>query len=161
MKKTKNWRFKTKEEFIQEFGKDWPVKVSYGWVDDVSDNISFDDYTRLTMNHFLGQPFTGEVPQKNNSVFYHNWNIGLDMLTTRQLPKILSDGTIVKVGMKLLWDESPTNGVLVNKIYGDWAEDEIEIFCLCPICEQATIPVDRIALLSVYSLRIFKKQPKA
>lgn len=44
------YRFKTKEEFIKQYGKDWFAYVAGGW-DNSSDG----------MNPFFGKPFKGEV----------------------------------------------------------------------------------------------------
>jgi hypothetical protein len=115
MKNSKQWRFKTKEEFIKEFGENWTNKVSYNWHKD--------------MDKYFGQPFLGEIGWRG----LDDWSISMDMLTTKRLPKVLADGTIVKVGMKLWWVESEVSGVIVDKIYlneKEGRDEEIKIVCL-------------------------------
>jgi len=127
MKSKKQYRFKTEAEFKAEFGEDWRWKIPYSFVED--------------MDHFLGTPYRNEmIPSPNGSwnasVRYEGWTIGLDMLTTRRLPKILADGTIAKVGMKVLWLQSIFQHTgIINRIYlEDKDVNNILIACTCGLC---------------------------
>ena len=62
------YRFKTEEEFIREFGKNWRTDVSMGWPDN--------------MDEFLGKPM--EVLNKLESkekMYIAGWAISRDMIT--------------------------------------------------------------------------------
>lgn len=140
LKPKKQWRFKTEEELNKEFGR--PGLVPYGWTPG--------------MNKYFGQPYTGIIPSKGESVWNHDgrgWNIGIEMLTTKQLSKYLSDGTIAKVGMKVWWVESKKHGAIITKVHlkpSEYSSDsittitsaverlnQIRITCLCENCDSS------------------------
>ena len=62
------YRFKTKEEFIKEFGKNWENKVTYGWSED--------------MNKFFGQPMKAlDKLENEEDICVGGWTISRDMIT--------------------------------------------------------------------------------
>lgn len=72
-----NLRFKTKEEFEKEFGKDWRDEVVYHWVSDTCHDGG--------MDYLFGQPYdgTGYATNPKNGKC---WNISHCMVTSRPLP---------------------------------------------------------------------------
>ena len=62
------YRFKTEEEFIKEFGKNWDIEVAYGWAEG--------------MNKFFGQPMKALDKLENEEYIYvGGWTVSRDMIT--------------------------------------------------------------------------------
>jgi hypothetical protein len=128
----KQYRFKTETEFKAEFGKKWWDKVPYGWV---RANINGDH-----MDELFGQLFTGILPTKKREsrTVGYGWSISSDMLTTRRLPKLLSDGTIAKIGMKVMWSDGIREfPAIIQRIYNE-DDNRIDIICICRLCKGNT-----------------------
>lgn len=118
--KNKDYRFKTEKEFEKEFGERWRTSIPYMWP--------------IEMDKFLGKVIRmSEVLYlEKNYLRYNGWTIHPSMMTTRRLPKYLKDGTQIRVGMKLMWDETKCP-IIVRRIYIDFP-NRVEAKCLCTYC---------------------------
>ena len=122
-------RFKTEKEFIAEYSGNYRYTVPGTWPE--------------SMDKYFGQPI--KIKLLNNRNIYEGWTITKGMLTTKRLPKYLSDGTIAKAGMKVSWlAESRIRPAVIYKVYlyslnqfvlGFPEEmDYVEIYCHCIDC---------------------------
>jgi len=109
-------RFKTEAEFKAKFGENWRDKVEYGWP--------------RPMDVLFGKDYRFNIETI--------WSISEDMLTAKRLPKLTADGIVIRVGMKLWWDETK-NYVLIKRVYHSAKAYEkpttVTIHCLCEICK--------------------------
>ena len=155
MKKEKQWRFKTKAELEKEFG--YVGNVSCGWASE--------------MNNLFGVPYKGIMPTEKTLGGLGIWVISLDMLTTKSLPKLLADGTIAKVNMKVLWDENGTGKfkypAAINTMFSlkNLTDKEdlsrIQIRCYCQACKEHCSKGYSYQTVLLFTLIKFPKQPKA
>jgi len=138
MSKRNPLRFKTEAEFIQEFGLDWRKKVPYSW--------------SIQMDSLLGQEvMESKIDRSVNKETYLDlfifenldflyrdsaerwlWTISKEMTTRKRLPVILADGTIAKIGMKVMWlDITQVNHPgIIQRLY------PLQVICICDSCIQ-------------------------
>lgn len=134
MSKRNPLRFKTEAEFIQEFGLDWRNKVPYNW--------------GKQMNYLLGQDIVESRIDKSIDKKYYldyyafsykdinnfwPWSISKQMITRKRLPVILADGTIAKIGMKIMWEATYSVRKypgIIQSLY------PLKIICICDICAE-------------------------
>ena len=131
MNKRNPLRFKTEAEFIQEFGLDWRNKVPYNW--------------GKQMDYLLGQDIVKSRIDKSIDKKYYldyyafsykdinngwPWSISKQMITRKRLPVILADGTIAKIGMKVMWLDITQvyHPGIIQRLY------PLQIVCICISC---------------------------
>jgi hypothetical protein len=91
---TWNWRFKTEEEFVQEYGKDWYDNLVRYWVNDMNylfgQKLEENLYTQELISSFKNDNQKSEYIEikrlglPNSSSDY--WTISADMFTNNPLP---------------------------------------------------------------------------
>ena len=145
MSKRNPLRFKTEAEFIQEFGLDWRKKVPYSWSIQMDSLLGQEVMESKIDRSVNKESYLDQFIFENLDFLYRDsaerwlWTISKEMTTRKRLPVILADGTIAKIGMKVMWLDitQVKHPGIIQRLY------PLKVLCICNTCTKNGYDIGR------------------